>query len=96
MTTMLWMSSGIVVWALHFTALYGYTALACARGLGVSVPWVAAAATAAALAAMGWIVLRTLPHRAEFNGWLTLAIVGLAVIGVVYETVPLFIVPICA
>jgi hypothetical protein len=90
------MSAGAIIWAAHFTALYGYTALACARGLETSVPWVAALATAAALVAMAWIGLRALPHRREFIGWMTLAIAGLALVGVVYETVPLFIVPLCA
>src|SRR5690606_4495033 len=35
-----WLASGVVVWALHFTAAYGYTGLACARGMAASVPWV--------------------------------------------------------
>jgi hypothetical protein len=94
--TTLGMSAGAIIWAAHFTALYGFTALACARGLDASVPWVIALATAAALAAMAWVVLRALPQRGEFTGWMTVAIAGLAVIGVIYETVPLLIVPVCA
>jgi hypothetical protein len=92
----LWMSSGILVWALHFAALYGFTSLACARGFGASIPWVAGTATAAALVAMTLIALRAAPRRAGFTAWMTLAIVGFAAIGVMYDAVPLLIVPPCA
>jgi hypothetical protein len=91
----LWMASGALVWAAHFTALYGFTALACARGLGFAVPWVAGGATLAALGALALIAWRH-RRRGEFNAGLTLALAGLALLAVIYETVPLFIVPICA
>jgi hypothetical protein len=91
----LWIPSGSVVWALHFAALYGFTALACARGFAGAVPWVAGGATLAALGALTLIAWRHLGRRGEFNAWLTLAVAGLALVAVLYETVPLFIVPIC-
>ena len=44
-------SLGVVLWALHFTVIYGFTALACARGFGASVPWFVGGATVVAAAA---------------------------------------------
>jgi len=96
MTHALWMSSGAMVWAAHFAALYGFTALACARGFATAVPWVAGGATLAALLALAFLVLRNVPRGDEFTRWMTMAVAGFAAVGVVYETVPLFIVPICA
>jgi hypothetical protein len=92
----LWLSSGALVWAAHFTALYGFTALACARGFAAAVPWVAAFATFAALGALGLIAYVHLGRRGEFHAWMTLAVAGLAVLAVVYETIPVFIVSACA
>lgn len=92
----LWISSGAVVWAVHFTALYGFTALACARGFPGAVPWVAGGATLAAVLAMAFIILRGLPHRAGFTAWMTLAVAMLALVAVLYQVIPLFIVPACA
>ena len=89
-------ASGAIVWTLHFTVLYGFTALACVRGLAGAVPWVAGGATLLALGALVLITLRHFGRRGEFNAWLTLALAGLALVAVVYETVPVFIVPICA
>jgi hypothetical protein len=95
MTRIAWMASGVLVWALHFAALYGFTALACARGFGGAVPWFAGLATLAALAAMLAIVARNLPRRAEFESWMTAAIAALALIGIVYETVSAYLVRSC-
>ena len=91
-----WMSSGAIVWAAHFTALYGFTALACARGLAGAVPWVASGATLAAIGALGLIAYVHAGRRADFKAWMTLAVAGLAFAALIYETVPLFIVPACA
>ena len=95
MTRIAWMASGVLVWALHFAALYGYTALACARGFPGTVRWFTAFATLAALAAMLFIIARNLPRRAEFESWMALMIAALALIGVVYETVSLYMVRPC-
>jgi hypothetical protein len=54
---MLFMTGGLLVWAAHFTLIYGFNAVACARGfagervLGFGVvPFVIGAATVVALA----------------------------------------------
>lgn len=91
----LWIASAALVWAAHFALLYGFTALACGRGFGGAVPWVAGGATLAAIGALALIAWRH-RRRGEFSAWLTLALAGLALLAVLYETVPLFIVPICA
>jgi hypothetical protein len=90
------MASGIALWAAHFAVLYGFTGLACARGFGHAVPWVAGAATLLAFAATAYIALRALPHRGEFTAWMTVAIAGAAATAILYEAVALFIVEPCA
>ena len=64
---MLFMIGGLLVWSLHFTVIYGFTAVACANdfaasrilGMGV-VPFVIGAATVLALAATGVVLRRAL------------------------------------
>jgi hypothetical protein len=92
----LWIIGGILVWAAHFGVLYGFTALACARGFPGAVPWVTGVATVAALAALGVVAHRLRGRRGDFEAWLALAIAGLALVAVLYEAIPLFIVPACA
>jgi hypothetical protein len=84
------MSSGAIVWAAHFMAIYGITALACARGFPAAVPWAIGIATALALAAVIVIIV--------FNArdWLTAAVAGLALIAIVWEAIPVLVVPACA
>jgi hypothetical protein len=80
--TALWMSSGVIVWALHFAAVYGYTALACARGFG-GTSWVVGGATVvAALLAVG-IIARNLDR--EFTRWISAAVAVAALIAIVWE-----------
>ena len=91
----LWIPSGVLVWAAHFAALYGFTAFACARGSPEALPWLTGAATLAALAALAAIAFI---HRGGrgFHAWMTLAVAGLSLVAVVFQTVPLFIVRPCA
>jgi hypothetical protein len=84
------MSSGVIVWALHFTAIYGFTALACARGFGASAPWVVGALTLlAAAAAIGIIVTHL---SSEFSRWISAAVAGAALIAIVWEGLTAFMV----
>jgi hypothetical protein len=95
MVQILRISSGAIVWSLHFAAIYGITALACARGLPTAVPWTIGIATAfAVLAAVVLIVLGV--RAAGFAGWMTAAVAGLALIAIVWEAAPVFVVPACA
>ena len=89
----LFMASGIVVWALHFALIYGYTGLACARGFGSSAPWVVAAATLLAAVTLIAIILTHL--SSEFTRWMTAMLAGAALIGILWEGAPVFMVPPC-
>ena len=72
---LVFMLGGLIVWAAHFTAVYGLNALACARdfvgwrvlGIGV-VPLGVIAATVLALAAAGWILAQALRWRGPWGG----------------------------
>ena len=88
--TALRMSSGVIVWALHFTAAYGFTALACARGFGASAPWVVGAATLAAAACAVFLILRN--FRREFTRWITAAVAVFALLAILWEGLSAFMV----
>lgn len=89
------MSAGAIVWALHFGAIYFFTALACARGFPGAISWVAGAATLAALAAAAYIVAHAFPGRADFSEWMKASIAGVAIIAIVFEGIALVMVPPC-
>ena len=90
----LWMSSGIVLWALHFTAIYGFTALACARGFGAAAPWVVGASTV--IAAVIGVLLILANLSGEFTRWMTAALATAALLAIVWEGIPALMVPTCA
>lgn len=86
-------SLGVVLWALHFTVIYGFTALACARGFGASAPWFVGGATVVAAAAAIAIIVT---HRSgEFTRWMTAAVAALALVAIVWEGFPALMVPAC-
>ena len=84
-------SLGVILWALHFTVIYGFTALACARGFGAAAPWAVGLATAiAALLAIA-IILRNLSP--EFTRWISAGVAGAALIAILWEGFSAFLVP---
>ena len=91
----LWMAFAPLVWALHFTALYGVTAVACARGVSALIPGAIVIATVVAMAAMLAIV--KLAHRARdhFIRWISRSLAGLGVLAIVFEAVTVLLVPAC-
>lgn len=89
-TTMLRMTSGVMVWALHFTAIYGYTALACARGFGASAPWVVGGLTLLAAAAATGVIVTNL--SSEFSRWISAAVAGAALVAILWEGLTAFMV----
>ena len=103
-TTALRISAGIIVWAVHFGAIYGYTGLACARLDAESadlwrglVPWVIALTTvlaAAAALAFAMPVLRS-RRRAPFVEWMSGWIAVLALLAIVLEASAVLWVPAC-
>lgn len=101
------MSAGALIWAAHFLVIYAFTAIACARGfagaewlgLGV-VPVTITAATlvaAGVAATMIWTGVRTLHAEAgsNFVGWMTVGCAALALLAILWETLPAFMIPAC-
>ena len=102
--TALRMSAGVIVWAAHFAVIYGFTGLACARRFHDTgavwtgaVPWVIGIATAVAATLMALLIVPALRAREanDFVQWMGAAIAGLALIGILYEAVPVFMLPVC-
>ena len=93
--TALRISSGVIVWVLHFTAIYGFTALACARGFPGATSWGVGAATVLAALLVLVIIVKNLDR--EFTRWISAAIAGAALIAIVWEGLtPLFVRNPCA
>ena len=90
-----WIAAGALTWAAHFALVYGITALACARGVPHAIPWAIALVGLAAVAATFAILQRSRRERATFIGWMTAASAGLALVAVVYESLPVIFLPIC-
>lgn len=91
----LWIASGIAVWGLHFTAVYGLTALACARGHADTVPWIIGASALAAAALTMAILIKGYLGRTAFIEWMTASVAAFALIGIVYETAAGLLSPLC-
>lgn len=104
-TGRLWIAP--VVWALHFLAIYGFTALSCARpsGPGVAaVPLFIIAVTIVAVAILcATIVLAVRDAKratgamelSRFVHGLTGATAALVIVAVVWEALPVLLVPVC-
>jgi hypothetical protein len=88
-------ASGVVVWGLHFSVIYGITALACARGLATIVPWTIGIATVVAAALAFAIIAREWPRRTAFDAWLAAALAASALVGIVFEGLTMLVVPAC-
>ncbi|HYC48635.1 MAG TPA: hypothetical protein VED01_24430 [Burkholderiales bacterium] len=98
-------SAGIMVWALHFAAIYGYTGLACARRFlddgqawVAAIPWVIGISSLIAAAALMPFIAR-LPrtHRAD-GGFIESSSAGLAalaLVAVIFEGVTFLWLPPC-
>ena len=107
---LLFMLSGPIVWFAHFSLIYAFTALACARdfaqarfaGIGL-VPLVIVSATllaVLALAAIPWLAVRGRAPGAGGDAWpflryAAIALMLLALVAVVWEAVAVFFVPAC-
>lgn len=90
-----WVTAGIAVWIAHFAAIYGFTALGCARGFEHLVPEAIIGAGVVAGALLVAIIVRGWMGRAYFEHWLSGAVALFALVAVVYETIPAWTVPTC-
>jgi hypothetical protein len=104
--------SGPIVWAVHFSLLYGLEALICSgfgrSSLGRQFWLIALGLTAVALITLVWFTARQLAlrrhdhnatrktNRSSFYRDMSIALVGLAMIGVLWSTLPALVVPVCA
>lgn len=88
--------AGVIVWALHFAVIYGFTGLACARGMAAAVPWAIGAATVAAGAACLLIVGREMDNRQSFTASISAGLAGFALVAIVWEALPVLMVRPCA
>ena len=89
------MAAGVLVWAAHFTVIYGFTGLACARALDRAVPWVVGLATVAAAGVLAVFLVRTFHRRAAFEEAMAAGLAGLALLAVVWEGVSIVAVAPC-
>jgi hypothetical protein len=89
------MASGVLLWALHFALVYGFTGLACARGWLGGIPWFVGIATLAAGAAAAFVILRGLPRRAEFVDGIALGLAAFALVAILWEGLSIAMVPAC-
>jgi hypothetical protein len=94
-TAVLHISAGVIIWALHFLALYGLTALACARGLPQMIAPIAAAATLPAVVALAVVFWRGWARRANFEAWLSATTAAFALVAVLWEAAAVLLVPPC-
>lgn len=103
-STTLWMGAGVIVWALHFLALYGITAVVCATGsddarwlgLGI-VPWTVAVSTLVGVGLVAWVGVRAWRRHSHerLAPWLTATLCALAAFAMLLEAIPVAIVPVC-
>jgi hypothetical protein len=94
-TASLRLFAGPIVWALHFTVIYGLTGVACARGLPAAVPWGIGVATLAAGMACILILVRELRRKQEFLSWVAVGLAGFALLAIVWESLPVLVVTPC-
>jgi hypothetical protein len=86
--TALAMAIGPIAWAAHFLAIYGFTGVACARGLGGWVPAVIGLATLVAGSVCAWAIVAGLRERDAFERWLSAMLAAAALVAIVWEALP--------
>lgn len=101
------MLCGPMIWGVHFLAIYVFTAMACARrpfnpDWVAAVPWVVFALTLLATAALLTTAVpairankRSRDDASGFIPWTTAAFAALALVAVIWETLPVLLVPVC-
>lgn len=91
--TALRLSAGPLLWLLHFTVLYGFNAIACARGFQGAVPWAVAIATVVVGAGAALVVFQS---RKQFIDWLAAGLGALALLAILWQALPVLMVSPCA
>ena len=97
-------SAGVIVWAVHFGIIYGYTGLACARRFDPSgmtwlalVPWVIGVTTLVGAVLTLALIAPALRARgrADFAQWMGACVAALALVAILLEGVAVVWVPVC-
>ena len=88
--------AGPLTWAAHFAAIYGFTGLACARAWTGAVPWAVAGATLAAALACAFVIAAGMRRREVFEAWLGAMLAAAALVAILWEALPVLLVPACA
>ena len=104
---LLGLAFGLLVWVMHFLAIYAATAVACVLGLGAADVGVQSTFTAAlvavTVAAAAIVVLHALArYRREekipgrhFLKEITLGLDAIAALGILWQLFPILMVPVC-
>ncbi|HEX6003154.1 MAG TPA: hypothetical protein VFZ14_04065 [Burkholderiales bacterium] len=92
----LWIPAGIVIWGVHFAFIYGFTALACARGEPNIVPWLVLLSSAVAATLAGIVMVKGFRARCAFIEWMSASVAAFALIAIAYETLTALLSPSCA
>lgn len=103
--------AGLLAWSLHFGAIYVFQALACARGfahrevagVGIVTAFIIAATlvalgVTAAVLVRGWRTAGAnsdLADHDEFLRRLAMLVAGLAAVAIVWEALPVLVMPPC-
>ena len=95
-SSVFWISAGPAIWAAHFLAIYGVTTIACAQRMPAAVPWIVAAATLIAGSIALVVLVKCLRQRSEFVRWIGAGNAGLALVAILWESLPALTVPPCA
>lgn len=93
--TALHISSGVIIWAAHFAAIYGLTALACARNAPQLVLPAVAVPTFAAAALLVVVLWRGIARRKAFESWMSATVAAFSLLAVAWEAIPVLMVPPC-
>lgn len=99
--------AGPLVWSVHFVSIYGLTGIVCARAGSAARwlgwPWDAWAIGLAGVVAVAALlpVLRARPRSTHedsrrFVRWTSMALAGLAVLAILWETLAVLLVPTCS
>jgi NO-binding membrane sensor protein with MHYT domain len=96
--------SGPLIWAVHFVAIYGFTGVFCAR-LAAAPQWqsittwvIVAAGLAAAAAIAACLAVEpkdSAPDNRRFVRRVAAGLALLAIVAIVWETMTVFLVPVC-
>ena len=109
--TLLYMLGGLIIWGARFLAAYSFTGIACARGwadsgtdvfvpLTIGVASLIAVLGCSALVANAMLRLRTGPaaargENARFVHVVAALVAAFAIVAIVWETLPVLLVPVC-